>query len=129
MVDDDGRFSLIDLEVRSIVSTFMPLDEPIFRYRIRDRTGHALFGQNSLGSGIVLGSLDEGTWMVSLRFEWPEVEAGDYSLVLGLGNGVHPLHHRIVGWAQGVVKVSSMPRRSVHGSFNQDIVELSVDSA
>lgn len=53
----------------------------------------------------------------------------DEPIFLGLVIGMHSLHHRIVGWAQGVVKVSSMPRRSVHGSFNQDIVELTVDSA
>ena len=116
------------LTIDTVVTTFVDVEEPIFGYLIRDRTGHALFGQNSLGSGIMLDPLVPGTWRIRLRFEWPEVEAGDFSLVLGLGNGVHPLHHRIVGWAQGVVKISSMPRRPVHGSFNQDIVELSVEA-
>jgi ABC-type polysaccharide/polyol phosphate transport system ATPase subunit len=116
------------VQIDTVVTTFVDVEEPIFGYLIRDRTGHALFGQNSLGSGIMLDALAPGTWRVRLRFQWPEVEAGDFSLVLGLGNGIHPLHHRIIGWAQGVVKISSMPRRPVHGSFNQDIVELSVDA-
>lgn len=115
------------VRVDTVVETFASIGEPIVGYLIRDRTGHTLFGQNTLGSDIILAPLGPGKWRLALRFEWPEVEAGDYSLVLGLGDGVHPLHHQIIGWAQGVVKISSMPRRPVHGSFNQDLIDLTVD--
>ena len=108
------------------VSLGVPVDQPVWGYLIRDRVGNALFGQNTMGSGLLVDALVPGTYEISLTLDWPEVAPGDYVLTFGLGNGRHPLHHRVVAWVQGVAKFTSAPERDVHGSFNNDILSLRV---
>ena len=108
------------------VSLRISVEQPVWGYLIRDRVGNALFGQNTVGSGLTVPSLAPGTYDVSMTLDWPEVEPGDYVLTFGLGDGRHPLHHRVVAWVQSVAKFTSAPERAVHGSFNNDIVSLQV---
>jgi ABC-type polysaccharide/polyol phosphate transport system ATPase subunit len=96
--------------------------EPVWGYLFRDRVGNAVFGQNTLGSGITVSHMGPGRYAIEMQFDWPEVEPGDYVLTLGLGDGRHPLHHRIVSWVQSVAKFTSAPQRDVHGSFNNDLI-------
>lgn len=100
--------------------------KPIWGYLVRDRVGNALFGQNSVGSSIETAPLQPGRYVVEAELDWPEVEQGEYSLTVGLGSGDHPLHHEIVGWTQRVLRFVCVPRRAVHGSFNNDLRSLSV---
>ena len=102
------------------------VNEPVFGYLVRDRIGNTVFGQSTLGSGIDLDPLTIGNANVSLEFEWPEVAGGEYSVVVGLGDGRHPLHHQIVAWVQGAAKVTSVPERDVHGFFNGDLKSATV---
>lgn len=95
--------------------------EPVWGYLFRDRVGNALFGQNTLGSDLTVEAMGPGRYLVELELEWPEVEAGDYVLTLGVGDGRHPLHHRVVSWVQSVAKFTSTPQRDVHGAFNNDL--------
>jgi ABC-type polysaccharide/polyol phosphate transport system ATPase subunit len=95
--------------------------EPVWGYLVRDRVGNALFGQNTLGSGLDAEPLRPGRYLVEMQVDWPEVEPGDYVLTLGLGDGRHSLHHRVVSWVQSVAKFTSAPSRDVHGAFNNDI--------
>jgi len=103
-----------------------PIDRPVWGYLVRDRVGNALFGQNTVGSEIPTTPLAAGHHVVAAEIEWPEVEQGEYSLTIGLGSGDHPLHHEIVGWVQGVLRLVCVPRRAVHGSFNNDLRSLTV---
>jgi len=105
----------------------LDLDEPIWGYLVRDRVGNALFGQNSIGSDIDLAPMRSGRHLLEFEIEWPEVEQGDYTMTIGLGNGKHPLHHSIVGWVQGVAHFVCVPKRAVHGMFNNDLRSLSVN--
>lgn len=100
--------------------------EPVWGYLVRDRVGNALFGQNTVGSGLAVAGISAGRHLVEFEIEWPEVDAGQYVLTLGLGDGRHPLHHKIVAWAQSLVKVSSNPTRAVHGAFNNDLKSFSI---
>lgn len=99
----------------------MRVREPVWGYLIRDRVGNALFGQNTLGSRQQVEAIDPGVFLVEIDFDWPEVEPGEYVLTLGLGDGKHSLHHRVVSWVQSVAKFTSAPTRDVHGAFNNDI--------
>jgi len=110
-----------ELQLRFDVEVGVPVREPVWGYLVRDRVGNALFGQNSVGSGIDLDALMPGRYVVDFELTWPEVEGGDYVLTVGLGQGLHPLHHSIVSWAQSVAKITCVPRRPVHGSFNNDL--------
>jgi hypothetical protein len=47
-------------------------------------------------------------------------------MTLGAGDGKHPLHHSILGWAQNIASVVSAPERPVHGMFNSDILSAEV---
>lgn len=120
LVDGDHARLIIDLDLGQVV------EEPVFGYLVRDRLGNALFGQNTAGSGIVIRRLDVGYHQVTMDLLWPEVEGGEYSLTFGLGDGNHPLHHTIVAWVQGLLRITAIPRRPVHGSFNNDILDVQV---
>ncbi|MFZ5872568.1 MAG: ABC transporter ATP-binding protein [Actinomycetota bacterium] len=96
--------------------------EPVWGYLFRDRVGNALFGQNTLGSDLSVRAMEPGRYLVEMEFEWPEVEPGDYVLTLGVGDGRHALHHRVVSWVQSVAKFTSAPQRDVHGAFNNDLL-------
>jgi ABC-type polysaccharide/polyol phosphate transport system ATPase subunit len=101
--------------------------EPVWGYLVRDRVGNALFGQNTLGSGLVVSPMSSGSSLIRLEFKWPEVEEGEYSVTLGLGNGLHPLHHDIIAWVQRALRLVCVPARPVHGSFNNDLLTAVVE--
>jgi hypothetical protein len=103
-----------------------PVSQPIWGYLMRDRVGNALFGQNTVGSSLDAGPVDPGRHVITLEFIWPEVESGEYTLTFGLGDGAHPLHHSIIAWVQGILRIVGVPLRPVHGSFNNDLQALSV---
>ena len=102
------------------------IEQPILGYLVRDRVGNVVFGQNTLGSGMRLEPLRPGRYQVRLSLSWPELAEGEYLITLGCGDGIHPLHHLILGWAQNVATVVSAPRRPVHGFFNSDITDVSI---
>jgi hypothetical protein len=104
------------------------IERPVWGYLVRDRVGNALFGQNTAGSSIRTEPVDVGMHLVEAEIDWPEVEQGEYALTFGLGSGDHPLHHEIIGWVQSVLRLVCVPRRSVHGSFNNDLRGLSVST-
>ena len=108
------------------VSVGRSINQPIWGYLMRDRVGNALFGQNSVGSSLDSGPVEAGRHVVAFELMWPEVEAGEYTLTVGLGDGAHPLHHSIVAWVQGILLVVGVPLRPVHGSFNNDLLALKV---
>ncbi len=97
------------------------LDEPVWGYLMRDRVGNALFGQNTLGSGLAVQPMAPGCYLLDIGFDWPEVEPGDYVLTVGVGDGRHPLHHKVVSWVQSLTRFTSAPQRDVHGAFNNDL--------
>jgi ABC-type polysaccharide/polyol phosphate transport system ATPase subunit len=114
------------LRLQVDVTLHVPIDEPVWGYLMRDRVGNALFGQNSVGSDIPVEPAKPGRQVIEMVIEWPEVEQGDYTLTVGLGDGQHPLHHSIVAWAQGLVRFICIPHRAVHGAFNNDLRSLTV---
>lgn len=110
-----------DLRITIDASVNIAVGQAIWGYLVRDRVGNSLFGQNSVGSGFDVDSLPAGRYQVNLYLPWPEVEQGEYTITIGLGDGAHPLHHSIIAWVQGVIRVICVPRRSVHGAFNNDL--------
>lgn len=103
------------------------VDQPVWGYLMRDRVGNALFGQNTVGSGITVEPMAPGRYAIQMTMMWPEVDHGDYVLTFGVGDGLHPLHHTIVAWVQSLAKFTSAPVRSVHGAFNNDLRGFQVD--
>jgi ABC-type polysaccharide/polyol phosphate transport system ATPase subunit len=104
-----------------VVDIGVDVDQPVFGYLVRDRVGNALFGQNTIGSGLAVGAVRRGRQLLTFHLVWPEVEQGEYVMTIGLGDGLHPLHHRIVAWVQRVLRLVCVPLRAVHGSFNNDL--------
>jgi ABC-type polysaccharide/polyol phosphate transport system ATPase subunit len=118
-----GDELMLEFEVELGVS----VDQPVWGYLMRDRVGNALFGQNTAGSGIGVEPMAPGRYAIHLNLLWPEVDHGDYVLTLGVGDGLHPLHHTIVAWTQSIAKFTSAPARAVHGAFNNDLRSFAVD--
>jgi len=114
------------LRVALEVTVGCSIDQPIWGYLMRDRVGNALFGQNSVGSSLDVDPIQPGRHVIEFEITWPEVEPGEYTLTFGLGDGAHPLHHSIVAWVQGILRVVGVPLRPVHGSFNNDLLKLNV---
>jgi hypothetical protein len=114
------------LRVSLDVTVGVAIAQPIWGYLMRDRIGNALFGQNTVGSSLEAEAVQPGRHQVTFEILWPEVEPGDYTLTFGLGEGAHALHHSIVAWVQGILRVTGVPLRQVHGSFNNDLLSFDV---
>ena len=102
------------------------VERPIVGCAFRDRVGNLVFGQNSLGAGKELEPLEPGPVYLEMELVWPEVAEGESTATIGLGDGTHQLHHQIVAWVQGVVAVTSIPDRPVHGFFNGELLDVRV---
>jgi ABC-type polysaccharide/polyol phosphate transport system ATPase subunit len=102
------------------------VEAPVLGYLVRDRVGNVVFGENTIGSRITLNPLERGPVSIDFGFVWPEVAPGDYTLTVGLGDGLHSHFHRIVGWVQGVASMTSVPARPVHGLINNELSFLTV---
>lgn len=99
---------------------------PIIGYQVQDRFGVVVFGQNTIDSSIDVAPILSGKSTVKLRFQWPEISNGKYSITLGIGSGAHGEAHHILCWAHNIVTFDSVSARPVHGIFNNQIVELTV---
>ena len=117
-----GELSPVKFEDKIVVDIEfwcgVDLDEPIFGYFFRNRTGLYVFGYNSASAGDQLKPIRAGMNRIRVEFEWPDVEPGAYSFSVGLGDGVDPLVHHIVGWSQGVAVVECIASEAVHGLVN-----------
>jgi ABC-type polysaccharide/polyol phosphate transport system ATPase subunit len=105
------------------------VEAPVLGYLVRDRVGNVVFGENTIGSQISLRPMEPGSVSIDFGFVWPEVAPGDYTLTVGLGDGLHSHFHRIVGWVQGVASMTSVPTRPVHGLINNELSFLTVARA
>ena len=115
------------LLVECTIEISVAIAAPIVGYLMRDRVGNAVFGQNSIGSGFPLEPLQPGQHRVVLEIPWPEVDAGEYVLTIGFGDGHHPHHHDLLAWVQGVAAITCTPQRPVHGMVNNDLTRVVVD--
>lgn len=115
-----------ELRLRLSIVVGVKVDDPVLGYLVRDRVGNVVFGENSIGSNIEIESLTPGSFSVEMVFEWPEVAPGEYTLTVGLGDGLHSHFHQIVGWVQGVASMASITERSIHGLFNNELTSLVV---
>lgn len=115
-----------ELRIECTFRLTVPVEAPIVGYLMRDRVGNAVFGQNSIGSDFTLGPWAPGVHRVILQLNWPEVDAGEYVLTVGFGNGHHPHHHEPLAWVQGVAAITSTPQRPVHGMVNNDLTAIEV---
>lgn len=96
-------------------------------YILNDRLGNQVCGENtcSLTDGVF--SLVAGEHFVRFDFDWPEIQPGDYTLTIGIGEGADPLRHVIQCWAHNVVKFSAVsPGRVIHCLFNNPMSNLAV---
>jgi hypothetical protein len=116
------------LRLRLSVTIGLEVKDPVLGYLVRDRVGNVVFGQNSVGSDISLAPLAPGRHTVEMQFPWPEVAPGEYTLTVGLGDGLHSQFHQIVGWVQGVASITSITERPVHGLFNNELTSLVVEA-
>ncbi len=99
----------------------------IIGYLLSDRLGNQICGENScsLAGGVV--PLEAGEHLVRLEFVWPEIQPGEYTLTVGVGEGTDPLRHVVQCWAHNVVKLSAIsPGRVIHCIFNNPISKLDI---
>lgn len=90
--------------------------QPLIGFMLKDRTGQALFGDNTRMTPMPKGPLIRvGQCVrVSFAFEMPHLLSGDYSTVVAVGEGTqaeHVLHH----WIHDALHVHSENGCTVHG--------------
>ncbi len=115
------------IEVHMLVRAFVSKKEVIFGYTIKDRVGNAIFGENSFCLADGPRPVEKGYSLVSFSFAWPEVYPDDYTITLGIGEGRHPLAHKIQCWAHNIFSLSAIaPGKAIHGMFNNPLDSLEV---
>jgi len=114
-----------DVRVDFLANIGTTIDEPVWGYNMRDRMSTPVFGENTIGCGMSVDRMAPGSYSLSLGFSWPEVQQGEYTMTIGVGDGRHSLHHEIVAWVQSVLQFAVVPKRDVHGLFNNDLTSFS----
>ena len=114
-----------DVRVDFLANVGTTIDEPVWGYNMRDRMSTPVFGENTIGCGMWVDRMAPGSYSLSLGFSWPEVQQGEYTMTIGVGDGRHSLHHEIVAWVQSVLQFAVVPKRDVHGLFNNDLTSFS----
>jgi len=115
-----------DVRADFLASVGTTISEPVWGYTMRDRMSIPVFGENTVGCGMSVESMVPGNYRLSLGFVWPEVQQGEYTMTVGVGDGRHSLHHEIVAWVQSVIQFAVVPKRDVHGLFNNDLTSFSL---
>jgi len=115
-----------DVRVEFLASVGTKISEPVWGYMMRDRMSIPVFGENTVGCGMSVESMIPGNYRLSLGFVWPEVQQGEYTMTVGVGDGRHSLHHEIVAWVQSVIQFAVVPKRDVHGLFNNDLTSFAL---
>lgn len=113
------------LTINFLASIGTTILEPVWGYNMRDRMSTPVFGENTVGCGFVVGQMSPGLYQLSMGLTWPEVQQGEYTMTIGVGNGRHSLHHEIVAWVQSALQFAVVPKRDVHGLFNNDLTSFS----
>jgi ABC-type polysaccharide/polyol phosphate transport system ATPase subunit len=131
MTKDGAIFKTVEpgerITVRMLVYAQRPLAQVIFAYTVKDRTGLAIFGENSLATLDTPPSLAAGFSLVRCELEWPEILSQEYTMTLGIGEGDHPFDHTIQCWAHNVFSLTAMtPGRYVHGIFNNRLRSVAI---
>ena len=114
-----------DVKVDFLASVGTTVSDPVWGYTMRDRMSTPVFGENTIGCGISVDRMEPGMYRMSMGFLWPEVQQGEYTMTIGVGDGRHSLHHEIVAWVQSVLQFAVVPKRDVHGLFNNDLTSFS----
>ena len=115
--------------INFIISTNKDINYLIIGYIIKDKYGTSIFGENSKTSKTILPEIKSGQkYKIQLKFNWPEVQKGDYFLTLGIGNGMDSMIHEIVCWAHNIIKITSVLKldTTVHCIFNNKIDEIEI---
>jgi ABC-type polysaccharide/polyol phosphate transport system ATPase subunit len=132
--EDGGPISAVQggerVDVHMVVFAATPKEDVLFGYNVNDRTGKPIFGENTYSvSGGIVPMPRAGRYLVRFSFAWPEIQPGDYTITLGIGQGSHPLNHVIQCWAHNVKSFSAIsPAKAVHCIFNNPITEFGVTS-
>ena len=115
------------ITIQLLVQAMIEKNQIIFGYTIKDRVGNAVFGENSFCLGNGPQPLAKGYSIIVFSFVWPEVYPDDYTITLGIGEGEHPLAHKIQCWVHNIFSLSAIaPERSIHGMFNNPLKSLEV---
>lgn len=75
----------------------------------RDRHGQMVYGQNTL-SGDYQTIIPRGESLIRLKYRWPAIKRGEYTLTPGIGevNPQNDVEHNIQCWANNIAKLYSV---------------------
>lgn len=110
------------ISVDILLSTRREIDNLIIGYQMKDKYGNIIFGENTHSSGFLESRLkSDRQYIASLSFRWPEIQANEYLLTLGLGEGTHEMQHIVQCWAHSIFEFKNVTKLPNHGLFNQAI--------
>ncbi len=110
------------ITARLRIACVAPLDYAIIGYLVRDRTGTAIFGENTLGIRQAPFCLPGGISAFQMELVWPAIAPGSYFMTLGIGQGTHPVQHDVQCWAHNVAMFEAVQKGvAVHALFNNPL--------
>lgn len=81
-----------NLVIQIEINVHVLIPQPILGFIVKDRLGNHIFGGNTLGHGIDVGSMDVGNHTYRLSFEFPFLSNGEYSMTIALADGTQYEH-------------------------------------
>ena len=96
------------IEIFLKINCKQKLEDLIFGYLIRDRTGSEVFAENSLSFTEKTITMELGRSELMLAFDWPQVRSGPYFLTVGIGQGESAYDHDVQCWAHNIIKLEAL---------------------
>lgn len=118
------------VQIKMIIRSERDMDELIIGYLINDKFGKTIFGDNTFSSGFRIKKVEkENLYLIHFEFIWPEIKEDEYFLTIGIGEGVHEMHHKIQCWAHNIVKITNItPESTLHALFNNRITDFEIET-
>jgi len=105
------------------------MGECVIGILFRDKHGQMVFGQNTLSEKGFDTFIPGGTSFVHIRFRWPAIKRGEYTITPGIGE-VRPendIEHNIQCWANNIAKLYSVEGHPHECLFSIALDEVKIE--
>ncbi|WFB58117.1 ABC transporter ATP-binding protein [Paenibacillus sp. BR1-192] len=116
------------LNINILVESTKVTSEIIIGYLVNDKYGNAIFGENTIGSNLEIGSvLANKPYTIGFQINWPEIQENEYFVTIGIGEGFHEMQHTIQCWAHNIIHLKNIELTTIHAIFNNKINYISIE--
>lgn len=116
------------IKVFFTIESIRTIEKIMIGYQIKDKYGNTIFGENTHSSGFKECKIKENQeYVVSIEFQWPQIQENTYFLTLGVGEGTHEMQHVIQCWAHNIIELNAISDQPNHGLFNNAIKNFDIE--